>query len=217
MLKVRASRRVGGHGLQEMFGFNSPLAGFKVMLKNLTDLHKIVETGMDLCLRNFVFINYYFCHFCYYGSVFVIVVVVVSHFFVIHNFLIKFSLKQMVVCIDPGILTNGQVPEDNILLQKLESLGASHKTQSQLIPGVITWQRACVQHDVQGETLQVQLHAGPSEKGYVTGQKLFLVGGAAIWLVSDKATKLVINGENGKTKLVERWNYLESQEIMSQA
>lgn len=93
MLKVRASRRVGGHGLQEMFGFNSPLAGFKVMLKNLTDLHKIVETGMDLCLRNFVFINYYFCHFCYYGSVFVIVVVVVSHFFVIRNFLVKFFFK----------------------------------------------------------------------------------------------------------------------------
>lgn len=75
-------------------------------------------------------------------------------------------------CTDPGILTSGQPPEDSILLQKLESLGASHKIQSQRIPGVITWQRACVQHDVQGETLQVPLHTGPSEKDYVTGQKL---------------------------------------------
>ena len=72
-------------------------------------------------------------------------------------------------CIDPGILTNGQLPEDNILLQKLESLGASHKIQSQQIPGIITWQRACVQHDVQGETLQVQLHTCPSENGLLVG------------------------------------------------
>ena len=72
--------------------------------------------------------------------------------------ILNFSLKQIVACIDPGILTNDQPPEDSILLQKLESLGASHKIQSQQIPGVITWQRACVQHDVQGETLQVGLH-----------------------------------------------------------
>lgn len=60
------------------------------------------------------------------------------------------------VCIDPGILTNGQLPEENVLLQNLESLGASHKIQSQRIPESITWQRASVQHDVQSETLQVQ-------------------------------------------------------------
>lgn len=82
----------------------------------------------------------------------------------------------MVVCIDPGIFTNGQQPEDSILFQKLESLGASHKIQPRQIPGVITWQRACVQHDVQGETLQVQLHTLPSKiKGYFVGQKLLLV------------------------------------------
>ena len=89
---------------------------------------------------------------------------------------LNFSSKQVVVCIDPGIFTNGQLPEDSILLQKLESLGASHKIQSQQIHDVITWQRACIQHDVQGETLQVQLHAGPSEKGYFAGQTLLLAG-----------------------------------------
>ena len=97
-------------------------------------------------------------------DIFVIVafffVVVVSHFLSYIISSLHFSLKQIVVCIDPGILTSGQLPDDNILLQKLESLGASHKIQSQLIPDVITWQRACVQHDVQGETLQVQLHGG---------------------------------------------------------
>ncbi|KAJ7386270.1 crossover junction endonuclease eme1 [Desmophyllum pertusum] len=64
-------------------------------------------------------------------------------------------VKQIVVCIDPDILTNSQLPEENVLLQKLESLGASHKVQSQRIPGSITWQRASVEHDVQAETLQI--------------------------------------------------------------
>ncbi|XP_078346249.1 uncharacterized protein LOC144631640 [Oculina patagonica] len=64
-------------------------------------------------------------------------------------------IKQIVVCIDPEILTNGQLPEESVLLQKLDSLGASHKTQSQQIPGSITWQRACLQHDVQSDTLQI--------------------------------------------------------------
>lgn len=106
---------------------------------------------------------------------FVVVIVFVSHilfFFLPHT--LNFSLKQIVACIDPGILTDGQQPEDSSLLQKLESLGASHKIQSQRIPGVVTWQRACVQHDVQGETLQVLLHTCPSEKDYLTGQKLLL-------------------------------------------
>lgn len=55
-------------------------------------------------------------------------------------------------------------PEDSILLQKLESLGASHKIQSQRIPGVVTWQRACVQHDVQGETLQISTKTAFSDE-----------------------------------------------------
>ena len=91
-------------------------------------------------------------------------------------YILNFSSQQIVACIDPGILINDQPPEDSILLQKLESLGASHKIQSQRIPGVITWERACVHHDVQGETLQVRLHTCPSRKDYVTGQKLLLAG-----------------------------------------
>ena len=108
-----------------------------------------------------------------------------SHIFL--PYILNFSLQQIVACIDPGILTNDQPPEDSILLQKLESLGASHKIQSQRIPGVITWQRACVQHDVQGETLQVRLHTCPNRKDCVTGQKLLLsvclLGGWS-WMLS---------------------------------
>ena len=64
------------------------------------------------------------------------------------------------MCIDPEILTNGQLPEESLLLQKLETLGASHKLESQLIPASITWQRAVVEHDV-AQTLQVKLHEEP--------------------------------------------------------
>jgi len=62
-----------------------------------------------------------------------------------------------VVCIDPDILTSGQLPEESILLQKLETVGVRHRLESQLIPASITWQRAVVEHDV-AETFQVQLH-----------------------------------------------------------
>lgn len=68
--------------------------------------------------------------------------------------------QQIVVYIDPDVLTSGQLPEESILLQKLESLGASHRVESQLIPASITWQRGLVEHDVE-ETLQVLLHQDP--------------------------------------------------------
>ena len=63
----------------------------------------------------------------------------------------------MEVCIDPGILPRGQLPEENILLQKLELLGAGYKIESQCLPASITWQRAVVEHGV-ADTLKVQLY-----------------------------------------------------------
>ena len=60
------------------------------------------------------------------------------------------------MCIDPEIVNGGQLPEESLLLQKLESFGARHKVESQLIPASITWKRAVVEHDV-ADTLQVKL------------------------------------------------------------
>jgi len=60
------------------------------------------------------------------------------------------------VCIDPEIVNGGQLPEESLLLQKLESFGARHNVESQLIPASITWKRAVVEHDV-ADTLQVKL------------------------------------------------------------
>ena len=60
------------------------------------------------------------------------------------------------MCIDPEIVNGGQLPEESLLLQKLESFGARHKVESQLSPASITWKRAVVEHDV-ADTLQVKL------------------------------------------------------------
>ena len=60
------------------------------------------------------------------------------------------------MCIDPEIVNGGQLPEESLLLQKLESFGARHKVESQLIPASVTWKRAVVEHDV-ADTLQVKL------------------------------------------------------------
>ena len=65
-------------------------------------------------------------------------------------------MQQIKVCIDPEIVNGGQLPEESLLLQKLESFGARHKVESQLIPASITWKRAVVEHDV-ADTLQVKL------------------------------------------------------------
>ena len=59
------------------------------------------------------------------------------------------------VCIDHEIVSCCQLAGENLLLQRLETLGAGHEIKSQLFPSSITWQRACVQHDVQEGTLQV--------------------------------------------------------------
>ena len=67
-----------------------------------------------------------------------------------------FQIQQIKVCIDPEIVNGGQLPEESLLLQKLESFGARHKVESQLIPASITWKRAVVEHDV-ADTLQVKL------------------------------------------------------------
>ncbi|XP_068674792.1 crossover junction endonuclease EME1-like isoform X2 [Montipora foliosa] len=63
-------------------------------------------------------------------------------------------IKQVVMCIDPNILQGSELPADNVLLQKLELLGAGHKVIAQRIPCSVTWQRANVEHDVD-DTLQI--------------------------------------------------------------
>ena len=86
------------------------------------------------------------------------------HILLLSMAIYNYSLtQQIVVYIDPDVLTSGQLPEESILLQKLESLGASHRVESQLIPASITWQRGLVEHDVE-ETLQVLLHQDPVEQ-----------------------------------------------------
>ena len=156
---VRAGLEPHDLGLHAMvcrrcLGFKSAFLGFKVMLKMWPSSIKWWKLVLMIRVFNYY---YYVWYFCYCGIFFCSCCIPFLSYIISS---LHFSLKQIVVCIDPGILTSGQLPDDNILLQKLESLGASHKIQSQLIPDVITWQRACVQHDVQGETLQVQLHGG---------------------------------------------------------
>ena len=60
------------------------------------------------------------------------------------------------MCIDPEIVNGGQLLEESLLLQNLESSGARYKVESQLIPASITWKRAVMEHDV-ADTLQVKL------------------------------------------------------------
>ena len=60
------------------------------------------------------------------------------------------------MCIDPEIVNGGQLAEESLLLQRLESFGARHKIESQLIPASVTWKRAVVEHDV-ADSLQVKL------------------------------------------------------------
>ena len=60
------------------------------------------------------------------------------------------------MCIDPNILQGSELSADNVLLQKLELLGAGHKVVAQRIPCSVTWQRANVEHDVD-DTLQVKI------------------------------------------------------------
>lgn len=62
------------------------------------------------------------------------------------------------VCIDHEIVNCCQLAGENLLLQRLETLGAGHEIKSQLFPSSIMWQRTCVQHDVQEGTLQVLLY-----------------------------------------------------------
>lgn len=46
-------------------------------------------------------------------------------------------------------------PAENLLLQKLTSLGANFKVEPQAYPSSITWRRTFVQHSVHKDDLQV--------------------------------------------------------------
>lgn len=90
-------------------------------------------------------------------------------------------IQQIKVCIDPEIVNGGQLPEESLLLQKLESFGARHKVESQLIPASITWKRAVVEHDV-ADTLQI------STKTSFVDEKHLLVR-----LTADKFVEMVFH------------------------